>query len=378
VLQNKKVAIYIAIDNHYSLLDTILKGLEPFRCTITLFTSPALNDSYAADPRVSKRQTISQTTIITKVQIDMLNHQDFVIFDELTSFKELMSFAYLNIKVPKIMIIHDCNSWFNPSMPKGVKNLLKYAFTKLVKQKFNVFAVAGSNMKRYLKKEFPNSNVFLIPFRYADFDEAIDISPQYIPGDLIRICIPGTISKRRNYDAILDNLCVTELKNKLIIDILGKAIGDYGSKIVSKIDELNNQGYNILYKKDYINNDSFDESVRKANVILSDFDPVYSTNNGQTEVYGITKETGVPVLMLNKAKIGLLPASFNQMEEIKNQTLFYKDGLQLAEILISIYNGTFDDFNQLQLNALGNAKKMEIALISKEIEAAYQLQLNAN
>ncbi|TSD66484.1 hypothetical protein FFF34_003510 [Inquilinus sp. KBS0705] len=327
---------------------------------------------------VSKIEIISQTTFIKTGQVAILNQQDFVIFDELTSFKELMAFSVFSVTVPKVIVIHDCNSWFKPTVPKGLKNFLKYTFTRIIKQKFNVFAVAGSNMKRYLQQNYTGSNVFLIPFRYADFDELKDTSPRYVPGERIRICVPGTISNRRDYDKLLNNLCVHHLKDKLLIDILGKAIGDYGARIIDRIKVLNNEGFKILFNEGYINNDSFDESIKQAHIILSDFEPEYVTNNGQKETYGISKETGVPVLMLNKAKVGLLPACFNQMLEIVDQTLFFDNGKELAEILVSIYTGTYADFNKLQQNAVANAKKMDIGLISKEIETAYQVQLNAN
>ena len=321
MLYNKKVAIYLAIHNHYSLLDTILKSIEVFNCSITLFITPELKPNYENDLRISQIEYISQKTYIKRSQIKLLNLHDMVIFDELTSFKELAAFSFFKIKTGKVMIIHDCDSWFKPSLPKGLKNYLKYIFSRVVKNKFKVFAVAGSNMKRYLQQTLLQRNVFLIPFRYADFNADKDITPEYVPGKIIRICVPGTISKRRNYDKLLDNLCTPVLKDKVLIDILGQAIGEYGSRIINRIKALNKSGFNVLYQEGFINNDSFDESVRKAHLILSDFETDYYTNNGQKEVYGITKETGVAVLMLNKAKVGLMPASFNQMEEIKNQTL---------------------------------------------------------
>lgn len=378
MLYNKKVAIYLAIHNHYSLLDTILKAIETFNCSVTLFITPELKQNYENDIRITEIQYITQKSFIKKSQVQIMNLQDFVVFDELTSFKELMAFSFFNIKTNKVMVVHDCDSWFKPSVPKGAKNYLKYTFSRIVKSKFKAFGVAGSNMKRYLQQNLIQENIFLIPFRYADFNEPKDVSPEYSPGEKVRICIPGTISKRRNYDKLLDNLCTPVLKHKVVVDVLGQAIGEYGSRIIDRIKELNQNGFEILYQEGYINNDSFDESVRKAHLVLSDFEPDYYTNNGQKEIYGITKETGVAVLMLNKAKVGLLPASFNQMEEIKNQTLFYKDEKELANVISSIYEGTFINFGELQKNALENARRMDIALISKEIEAAYQVQINAN
>lgn len=375
LLQHKMVGIYLTIPMHYSLLEVILRSLAPFTCKITLFVSTPLKEQFSDYPHIEDVELVSSTERMTGRQIRKMNQQDFILFDEITSFRDLMQFAFTPLFPPRIMIIHDCNTWFSPVVPTTVKDFLKYVFVRKLKRKFKVFAVAGSNMKRYVKQTFAFENVFLIPFSYANFDSEKDVAAFYRPGDQIRICIPGTISPRRNYDRMIAALSNPALRDKMILDFLGEPIGDYGVRMIDRLRALRDQGYKVIFNEGYIDNLTFEQSIRKAHLLLSDFETNYTTNNGQKEVYGISKETGVASLMLNKAKVGLLPAGFHQMEEIRSQTLFYRKLADVSGILHAIYSNE-TSLNHLQENAVANARNMDIAHISEEILKAYKKQLN--
>lgn len=165
------------------------------------------------------------------------------------------------------------------------------------------------------------------------------------------------------------------LKEKLFLDVLGKPIGDYGSGILKDLQNLRSRGYSISFNGGYVENRTFEQSVRAAHILLSDFETSYITNNGQKEIYGITKETGITSLMLNKGKVGLLPDDFNQMEEIKDQTLFFKNREDLTRILLSITSNKIS-LRDLQQKAVKNAQKMNMEDISNEILKAYTIQLD--
>lgn len=377
LLHHKRVAVYITIPNHYSLLEVILRSLEPFDCKITLFISEELNKLYALPGNIEFIHRVSSSKWMKRYQIKILNDQDFIIFDQLSSFRELLLFAFTSVYPPRLMILHDCHTWFKPSLPKGLKNSLKYLFTKKVKNKFCTFAVAGSNMKRYLERELTSLPVFLVPFRYAEYDPKKDVPPVYVPGSVIKIGVPGLISNRRNYHKIIDELCVPKLKDKIILHIMGEPIGDYGAQIIKKLKTLRSEGYQVKFSEEYISIEDFERNVQDVNILFSDFDVAYTTNNGQKEIYGISKETGVACLMLNKAKVGLLPAEFRQMDEIRDQTLFYNTRAELQDIILAIYNNEIM-LNKLQERAVANANRMSIKDISDEILSAYKIQLNGN
>lgn len=377
-LYRKKVGFYTSVRNHYSLLEVVLRSLRPLEAEVTLFAPDELLSRYADGWGVSRRVAVSQTRFLSSEARKQMNSVDFMIFDQPYSFRELAGFSFFKIDVPKLLIVHDCNSWFYPKPPKGLKNSLKYLFTKSIKRRFRVFAVAGSNMKRHLTLTYSLKNIFLIPFRYADFDAATDGKVSYQRGAPIRICIPGTISKRRNYGDLLDHLCIPVLKDKIILNFLGKPEGVYGKQMIDRMKALRTAGYELIFSEEYIDNAIFEESIGEAHLLLSHFDPVYFTNNGQVEIYGRTKETGITVLMLNKAKAGLLPAGFEQMKEIEDQTIYYSDLAALSGIISAIYEKKGMDLNQLLETARENAIRMHISQVTDEIATAYQLVRNGN
>ena len=231
-------------------------------------------------------------------------------------------------------------------------------------------------MYTYATDQLGINNVGLIPFRYDDFDRDKDIPERaYSYGSPIRLAVPGMISDRRNYHELLNSICISELKDKIELVLLGRPDDEYGIEIIAKAKDLNNQGYKITFWNEFISDSEFENEIHKAHLLFSYFDSKYKTNNGQEEIYGISKETGITLLMYNKAKVALLPATFNQMESIRNQTIFYQDFEELQRILVSMYEGNID-LDGLNLNAIENAESMNLGNIIQELELAYENQLN--
>jgi len=197
----------------------------------------------------------------------------------------------------------------------------------------------------------------------------------YQKGNPVRVVVPGMISSRRNYDGLLDAICQEDLKDKVELVLLGQPNGTYGNEILIKAKFLIQQGYKIFYWSKYIDNESFDLEIRNAHILFSYFESNYFTNNGQVEVYGVSKETGIALLMYNKAKVGILPASFKQMKSIQNQTITYSTLNELKDILLEVYDGS-QDLNELQSNAIANALSMDINNIVRGLYLAYQSQVN--
>jgi len=247
--------------------------------------------------------------------------------------------------------------------------------TRRVAKKVGYYGVAGENMQNYCKNELGAKNVTLIPFRYADFNPSVDLPDEfYKQGTPIRMVVPGMLSRRRNYLELLKAVCREELKGKVELILLGKPDGEHGHEIISRARELSNQGYSVRYWSHFIPNDVFDAEIKNAHILFSYFETTYPTNNGQLEVYGVSKETGIASLMLNKAKVGLLPNEFNQMETIKCQTLTYKSMNDLAGILASIYDGTIDVGPKIS-RAVSNAESMDLMHIVRNLDESYKEQI---
>ena len=375
-MENKTVGLYFSNLNHDSILDVILKALKVMNCRVILFMADGVSQKVYSDNDILYQAVISNKKMTSSKVIHALNGADFVIIDQLYSFNELLSFSIHRIERPSLMLIHNCNTWFFPQYPLKLVHKLKHFMTQRIRPNVGFFAVAGENMLAYCQEELGIKNVVLVPFRYCDFDSKLDIpKTMYKKGDLLRLVVPGMISSRRNYDELLDAICQEDLKDKIELVLLGQPNGSYGQEILTKAKLLIQQGYRIVYWTKYIDNEVFDLEIRKAHILFSYFESAYFTNNGQLEVYGISKETGIALLMFNKAKVGILPASFNQMKSIKNQTITYSNLNELKNILLEIYDGS-QDLNKLQSNAIANALSMDINNIVRGLDLAYQSQDN--
>lgn len=361
--------------NHYSLLHVILNCLELYRCKIVLFI-PKEMEVHASSRQVERIAFIDNRQFTSKKIFDQLNTADFIIVDQLYSLRELISFSTYSLKKPNLLIVHDCNSWFKPQTPLSFINKIKNKLTAFAKKNFNYFAVAGMNMQSYIQDHLKVKNSIVLPFRYADFNRIEDAqTDKYIPGTTISIVVPGMITSRRRYRELIENLMTNKLKGKIELVLLGKPKGSYGDEIIELVKEKLKDGFLLKYWTSFIPTEIFNQEIKKAHILFSEFDPIYYTDNGQKEIYGITKETGISLLMLNKAKVGLLPQDFKQMESILNQTLHYSSLEDLSEIIEKIFNGEIDLTNLTQ-NALENASLMDIESVALDIEKAYLTQLH--
>lgn len=375
-MHSLKVALYFSNNNHDSVLAVILKALKKMDCEVMLFTADGIRQEVYSDREILCQYHISNARFTPFKVLKLLKEADFVIMDQLYSFRELLFFSIFKIPSPNLFLVHNCNTWFSPQRPRKLVPLLKHVMTQVVKSQVGHFAVAGENMFYHCKEDLGINNIELIPFRYGDFDPVQDKPDElYCGGEPIRLVVPGMISERRNYHLLLDTIAQEELKNKVELVLLGRPTGEYGLNILHRAEQLINKGYTIHFWKEYIDNATFDAEIRKAHVLFSCFDPLYLTNNGQVEIYGVTKETGIALLMYNKAKVGILPASFKQMRSISNQTISYKNVEELRDILLDIFTGKLD-IAHLQSNAVSNAMTMNMNKIIERLKAAYEVQIN--
>jgi len=373
-LQRKSVVLYFSNVNHYSLLDLVLRCLKKLDCQVSLLLAEGLTQNIYSASEILLYKKVSNKNFLTSSIFKIFNTSDFIIIDELYSFRELASFSVYSLRRPNVLLIHDCNSWLAPKLPQGIVQKLKYAMTKRVAKKIGYFGVAGENMLNYCKTDLGVKNVTLVPFRYADFDPEKDLPDEfYTRGTPIRMVVPGMVSKRRNYHELLEAVCQEELKTKVELVLLGKPDKEHGQEIISLAGRLVEKGYVIRYWNQFVPSEIFDEEIKNAHLLFSHFDTAYRTNNGQTEIYGISKETGIASLMYNKAKVGLLPKEFNQMETIKNQTITYKSLRELPYILLQIYDGSINLHEKIE-NAVWNAKTMDLLRIVRNLDESYKEQ----
>ena len=163
--------------------------------------------------------------------------------------------------------------------------------------------VYSESQRRYLEQYVSPEKV--IVFTFAIYEGIADHSRS---NTKVRVCIPGTVSSyRRDYNSFFTVLKSNSalLKDKIVVDLLGFIPQDEQSIIV-QIEELIDQGFEVLYYPAFIQANDYDALLSKADIILGNI----RTQLNPYQKYGYTKETGTLYNMIRAAKPGIMPASY--------------------------------------------------------------------
>ncbi len=287
--------------------------------------------------------------------IRLLNNSswDIVFFNTLQSDWLLNFIFYIFIKRSAFIIltIHNVNSFFyhhkNMSLRSFIKNRTKAIALK--KSHFNVFS---ENLKEQLLKYHPKATVFVIPYQIYS---PTTTTPVIESTKKLKIVIPGSIDlKRRNYSFILEALKNTSNIQNIQFVFLGKPIGLGSNEIIHEFEKFKDS---VICFKHFVSKVEYEKHMLTADIICGPLNRFYQ-NDGTTEEYGKSKETGITFAMIKYALPCLFPEELTVMNEIKTGAIFYSSPLNLAQIIEEL---SIDEkkLNLLKINATINAQKFD-------------------
>ncbi len=256
----------------------------------------------------------------------------------------LMLFIFFRKKT--FLVIHNVFSWFKPLVfGLKIKHSVVALYRKMISEIFNQYIVVNTRMKELVLEISPHKKVLFIPFGIEKV-ESIEKSD-----DSLLIVVPGTITKRRKYDDIVE-LMLSLSNSKLEIVLLGRPNDNYGRDVISKL-----KTHNLKTFDSFIPDQVFADYVNRADIILSDIPEKYITDLEQNEKYGYSKATGVSFLMLKYCKPGLLPNHFEGMREMESQILRFEDYDSLKRVVENLIKNR-EVIRKLKSNAVGNWHKI--------------------
>lgn len=259
-----------------------------------------------------------------------------------------------NIQQKLIIGIHNLDLWFgvkrfafgllyllkiipskNPFYQFKIRLLSLYSLkivTRLKKSKGTFFVVSES-IQNELTRQRPNIPVISIPSDIYDITEFPPTTSE--KSEYLRVVIPGFISnQRRDYKGFLNQLknLPVDYKNKLVVDLLGSPVaGDNDAlQIIQTAQNLIESGFKInLYGNEYIPMETFNEVLKKSDLVAA----IVSTED-KAQVYGKTKESGAPYIMIRCAKPGIVPTQYHLAQNINSSAIKYNDFNELFSDLI--------------------------------------------
>lgn len=317
-----KIGIYFFVHTHTSFLEVLL-GQVPEGAQVDLY-SPRFFHGYKGAGLSIKSPSLGAL-------LWRMRTYDAVVVDEVTGRYLLWLPLFWLWRKRVYLVVHNLKSWTDPRFFNGVGGFVHSCLRWFIWRLFKHFIVVGSRMKEYAEGHAAAKSFYFVPFGWQESRPG-SLSER---GGSLSIVVPGTISTRRKYERLLLAAQDEALQNKVSFTFLGRPEDDYGRNVIAKVRELGLD--NVRVFEDFIPDEEYQRYLQEADFILSDFEVDYTTRYGQTEVYGLTKETGVSFILLAFAKPGILPADFVGMAELEGQVLRFTDYTSLRRLLLEAW-----------------------------------------
>jgi len=354
-----KIAI-IELDYHSEVLYSLCKIFEDSEHQLSIFTKKEIFNEFENLNIVEKfNWYIKDSRLWNKSFLDehisLMNKHDVIIFN--TAASSFYFYSKLNFIPPIILRIHNVNAYFNrlksvqPHFSlyyvyKDLSHIVRrelfcrdFYYLKKFMKKVDYFTFPDEKIQEYaLKKGFVKKHQIAPSIPLAVYD------PEFYKKEItdrIFITIPGTIDqRRRDYHIVLEAIKrILPLINRPIqFTLLGRPIGFYGKKIISKFERLTSNKFIFKYFKNRIKQEEFNQVMKETDFIIA---PIV-LNTRYTiyrEVYGLTKISGSISDIIRYAKPGIFPMEYpinNTLQPIIDQ---YDSVEKLSELLISYING---------------------------------------
>ncbi len=250
---------------------------------------------------------------------------DKVIF--LTLQNNYIPFLFLPLRGMNYGItVHNVNLWFKTNHIRKPTDLIKRYFRYRLRRSARFFIVNSQNMKDYIDVECTNHKpTFVVPFSMKRIDAA---RPQYISN--LRVVYPGAIDTSRKIYHNFIRLAKQYPNDEFIL--LGTS--SKGSEMVLRQAESES---NIRVYHSFIPVEEFNNEILSAHLLFSEI-VVNFNGDDMSEMYGITKDSGVSYLMAEFGIPAILNSDFRNFKELSCSTIQFEDYQDLSDKFASLHS----------------------------------------
>ena len=331
--------------NHHSLIFNWIKIANINNWRITLFTTQEILKNVKSELIGLKYRVVIKDTnnLIYHIKINKIinsNKIDKLIYLTICNY---LVHLFIPLKPKNFGItVHNANTWFNKNNIRNLKHLLKRFIVNRLRNKASFFIVNSQNMKTFVDKNHPQLKpIYALPFSLKkNINKFTNRKNKFFT-----TVYPGSINHlRRNYKNFI-RLAKSNPKDKFII--LGntkKNKNDF--YIFEKVKKISNIK---LYNR-YIGIKNFNEVIKNSNLLFSDIKVNYSSSD-ISEVYGLSKDSGISYLMNEFNMPCLLNSDFVNFTELSNGSLYFEN-----------YDKLYKLYNKIKKN------KKYLFLLSKKIQ----------
>lgn len=270
-----------------------------------------------------------------------------------------LSFLFISFKSINFGIsVHNANTWFNGLVVKNFKHyLIRFIINKL-KNEAKFFIVNSRNIKIFLNRNsLTSKNIYVIPFSLRR--KKIEFMCNKL--SCFTVVYPGSINnERRKYESFM-KLAKLNPKDKFIV------LGSYrNNKIDINLFNQMKKISNIKLYENYIELDDFKKVMLNANLLFADLNTNYKSSY-ISEVYGVSKDSGISYLMSEFNLPCLLNSDFNNFEELNSGSLYFNSSNEMFEKYYKIKNDI--EYRKSILNKMNDdTKKFTIEYFSEYLK----------
>jgi hypothetical protein len=213
--------------------------------------------------------------------------------------------------------IHNANVWFVKNVIRKPRHLIKRFVRHRLKKNANFFVVNSGNMKNYIGKNVTESrSIFVMPFSLKKSNHK---AHKNVNSKNLTVAYPGSINiKRKSYDKFL-HLAQDNPKDRFILLGSPDVSDDKNESVIKKAKAMTNV---VAFEK-YLSINCFNEYLRNTDILFSEINLNYKISD-MSEIYGITKDSGISYLMAEFMIPALLNDTFNNIPEVSRGTIAFK------------------------------------------------------
>ena len=323
--------------NHLSFLKTLICLARENDLGSDLYVSRDMEEALLSDGSLNLNGVTIKSARLGRQRYQLLmdnlariNQTQFLILDELFSWRTEWRLAFrFPVTVPAYVTIHNVNTWLKPLLTTSVTAIAKRWLRKALLRNFTGITVFLDSAKDQAVSLGYKGLVYVLPFSIYDKIERKPV------GDRVQIVIPGMVdTKRRRYDRFIKALedCDESVRNKIRVVLLGKPVGHEGHQVIEKSKHLQGLGFDIITFDQFIPESKFVDSLQTSDYLFSDILEVYESD-GQNEVYGQSKDSGITAIIVSHALPAILPLNYRAGRLFDGSVRKFADSEDLKGIL---------------------------------------------
>lgn len=357
---------------HHVFLYSLARVAKESGSDVTIFTTsnlynlviPLFRNKVSNYRWIIKREDEKLLSFLKRVEKFSNKEIDLLFVNTLQRKRYYPLYLLFNPKCKSILVTGRATDWFGSKyrlLPfRSIKSFLthniKHFVYKKILPRYDAIVVHTQRLKDYVLQRNYKKDIFVLPFTIYEGSATRSRRRKKI-----RLIVLGSIANhRRDYDGLLrafEILC-SSTRKEISLTLLGRPIGKYGERIISRCKLLRERGFDLQFYNEYISEELFKKKVMSADIIIN---PI------KLENYSFGGFTSGLVEAIRHAKPEIYPLDYAVPDELASSSLFYSEINELPQLIKENFlnNNHNNQLYELSEKARINSEKFSLEKLAK-------------